>query len=140
MRIRSKRSLDLKFPAGGIRRQVLECRPAVYRCADCGHRFRPEKYDRIATHGHALMAWAIHGHVAHQLSYGTLENLFREYFGLAVADAEIHTFKILLARYYRKTHEKLLAKVCAGPVLYIDETEVRLRTGKSYVWVFAGKE
>ena len=48
--------------------------------------------------------------------------------------------KVLLARYYRKTHEKLLAKVCAGTVIYIDETEVRLRTEKGYVWVFAGKE
>jgi hypothetical protein len=31
----------------------------------------------------------------------------------------------------------LLAKILSGDVLYIDETEVKLRTGKAYVWVFA---
>src|SRR5262249_48176346 len=44
MRVRSKLSIDLAFTAGGIRRRVLECWPVVYRCADCGHRFKPEKY------------------------------------------------------------------------------------------------
>ncbi len=140
MHVRSKRSIDLTFTAGGIRRRVLACTPAVYRCADCGHRFKPEKYGRIATHGHALMSWAMHGHVAHRLSYATLESLVWEYFGLAVSDVEIRAFKELLARYYHKTYDNLLTKLCSGPVLYIDETEVRLRTGKGYVWVFASME
>jgi predicted RecB family nuclease len=137
---RKKRSIDLTFTAGGIRRRVLECCPTVYQCGDCNHRFKPEKYGRIATHGHALMSWAMHGHVAHRLSFATLENLIREYFGLTVSDIEIRTFKELLANYYRKTYGDLMAKVCAGSVLYADETEVRLRTGKAYVWVFAGAD
>jgi predicted RecB family nuclease len=140
MRVRSKRSIDLAFTAGGIRRSVLECWPVVYRCVACGHRFKPEKYGRIATHGHALMSWAMHGHIAHRLSYGVLEDLFREYFDLAVTDAEVHTFKVLLAKYYRKTYDSLVAKLCSGSVLYVDETEVRLRTGRGYVWVFASVE
>jgi Transposase IS66 family len=86
------------------------------------------------------MSWAMHGHVAHRLSGATLASLVREYFGLAVSDVEILAFKELLAKYYRTTYANLMAKVCSGPVLYVDETEVRLRTGKGYVWVFAGAE
>jgi predicted RecB family nuclease len=140
MHVRSKRSIDLTFTAGGMRRRVLVCKPVVYQCADCGRRFSPERYGRIARHGHALMSWAMHGHVAHRLSYATLASLAWEYFGLAVTDVEIRAFKELLAKYYQKTFAHLLKRLCSGPVLYIDETEVRLRTGKAYVWVFASME
>ncbi|MBV8843298.1 MAG: IS66 family transposase [Bryobacterales bacterium] len=140
MRVRSKRSLDLVITPGGMHRRVLECWPVIYQCALCDHRFRADRYGRLATHGHALMSWAMHAHVAHGLSYGTVEELFREFFGLSVNDSEIHMFKGLLARYYRTTYERLMAKLASGAILHVDETEVRLRTGKGYVWVFASIE
>jgi predicted RecB family nuclease len=98
MHIRSKRALDLVITAGGMNRRVVECRPAVYRCGNCGHHFKPERYIRAAKHGHALMSWAMNAHVAHRLSYGTLQELFREFFDLSVTDTEIHMFKALMAR------------------------------------------
>ena len=140
MRVRTKRALDLVIMPTGIRRRVIECRPAVYRCDACDHRFKADRYHRVATHGHALMSWAMHSHIAHRFSYGTIEDLFRELFGLSVNDSEIHMFKGLLARRYRKTYDGLLAKLASGSVLHADETEVRLRTGKGYVWVFASIE
>jgi hypothetical protein len=48
--------------------------------------------------------------------------------------------KSLMARYYRPGYRRLLRKILAGPVLHIDETEVKLKTGKAYVWVFASLE
>ena len=36
------------------------------------------------------MSWAIYQHVAHRISNRTLQELFREFFGLAVANPEIH--------------------------------------------------
>jgi hypothetical protein len=76
-------------------------------------------------------------HIAHQLSLRTLEELFEEFFGLRIGKSEIHLFKALLARYYQNTHDQLIERILAGPVLHVDETEVKLRTGKGYVWVFA---
>ena len=46
----------------------------------------------------------------------------------------------MMARYYRSCCQGLLAKILSGKVLHIDETEVKLRTGKGYVWVFATPE
>jgi predicted Zn-ribbon and HTH transcriptional regulator len=140
MRLRTKRSLDLLITSTGIRRRVTECRPTAYRCEACGYRFKPERYHRVATHGHALMSWAMHAHIAHRFSNGTIEDLFREFFGLSVTDTEIHMFKSLVALRYRKTYNGLLAKLASGSVLHADETEVHLRTGKGYVWVFASIE
>jgi hypothetical protein len=45
-----------------------------------------------------------------------------------------------MARRYRAGYKKLLEKLLTGKVLHVDETEVILRTGKAYVWVFASME
>jgi hypothetical protein len=82
----------------------------------------------------------VYQHVAHCLSFGILEIMLDEFFGLAVSDVEIHAFKGLMARYYRTTYQKLLARLLAGSLLHVDETEVKLKTGKGYVWVFANLE
>jgi len=45
-----------------------------------------------------------------------------------------------MARYYKGTYQQLLTKILAGPLLHVDETEVKLQTGKGYVWVFTNLE
>jgi hypothetical protein len=49
-------------------------------------------------------------------------------------------WKSLMARYYRSTYQGLLRKILSGNLLHIDETEVKLQTGKGYVWVFTNLE
>ena len=46
---------------------------------------------------------------------------------------------ICLSAEYRKTYNMLLAQLIAGPVLHIDETEMKLKDGSGYVWVFANQ-
>jgi hypothetical protein len=69
-----------------------------------------------------------------------LQEMLRESFDLVVSKPEIHLFKSLMARHYRPSYQRLLKKILSGPVLHIDETEVKLKTGKGYVWVFASLE
>ncbi len=137
---RVKRAFDLVITSRGMQRRVVECRAARYRCALCDHCFTPERYERLAKHFHGFMSWAIYQHVAHRLSNRTLQELFREFFGLVVANPEIHEFKSAMARYYRTTFRKLLSKLASGALLHVDETEVKLRTGKGYVWVLTSLE
>ena len=135
-----KRAFDLVITPGGVKRKIIECRAPVYRCSGCGHCFASERYKRLAKHFHGLMSWAMYEHVAHRVSAGTLEEMFRDLFGLTVSNVEILMFKSLMARFYRPTYKALLAKILSGPVLNADETYVKLRTGKGYVWVFASPE
>jgi len=137
---RYKRSFDLVFTPAGIKRRVIECRAAVHECRTCGTVFIPDRYERAAKHFHGLMAWAMYEHIAYQASYMEIQQRFDEYFGLFVADIEVHLFKSLMARYYRPCYRRLLKTILAGPVLHVDETEVKLRTGKGYVWVLAAAE
>jgi predicted RecB family nuclease len=135
-----KRAFDLIFTSGGVKRSVLECRARVHQCRTCGHYFIPDRYQRLAKHCHGLMSWAMFEHVAHRLSFGIVAEMLRESFDLVVSRPEIHEFKALLARYYRPSYKRLLDKILSGPVLHIDETKVKLKTGEAYVWVFASLE
>src|SRR4029077_1990054 len=100
----------------------------------------PDRYERVAKHFHGLMAWAMYEHVAHQASFMAVHERLEEFFGLHVADTEVYLFKTLLARYYRPCYRRLLRRILTGPVLHVDETEVKLRAGKGYVWVLAAAE
>lgn len=138
--LKNKRAFDLVLSAGTIKRRVIECEAATYRCSSCGNCSRSERYERVAKYLHGLMSWAIDLHIAYRLSGSMIGEMLEEFFGLAVPRQEIHVFKSLMARRYRSTYQKLLAKLIAGPVLHADETEVKLRSGKAYVWVFTSLE
>jgi len=137
---RLKRSFDLVCTPGGIRRRVIECRAMVHECRTCGKVFVPDRYERAAKHFHGLMGWAMYEHVTRQASYVAIQERLEEYFGLHVGDSEVYLFKTLLARHYRPCYQRLLKTILTGPVLHVDETEVKLRTGKGYVWVLATAE
>jgi hypothetical protein len=83
------------------------------------------------------MSWFAYQHITHRLGVRSLAALFYETFGVRVNWWEFMDFRHLLVRKYRKTYHKLLAQLIAGPVLHIDETEVKLKDGRGYVWVFA---
>jgi predicted RecB family nuclease len=137
---RVKRSFDLVFTPGGIKRKIIEVTTRTHECLSCGRVFVPERYQRLAKHFHGLMSWAMYEHVAHRLSCPVLKEMLEEYFSVSVCQQELNSFKAMMARYYQLCYETLLAKILAGAVLHIDETEVKLRTGKAYVWVFATAE
>jgi predicted RecB family nuclease len=137
---RHRTVFDLVFTAGGIRRQVIECRAAVHECRGCGNLFTPARYDRVAKHFHGLRSWAMYEYVAHRSSYNEIVKRFEELFGLVLGACEIHQFKAMMSRFYTTGYRRLLKKMLSGPVLYADETEVNLRSSKGYVWVFATTE
>ena len=137
---RGKRAFDLAITPSGIKRKVIEYTSSVHRCGQCGEKFVPQRYQRLARHLHGLRSWAMYQHVAHRTSFGALESMCGELFGIHVSDPDIYMFKSLMAHYYRPTYRTLLRKILSGIVLYADETPVKLKTGNGYVWVFASQE
>jgi predicted RecB family nuclease len=136
-RTRVKRAFDLSVTPGGVRRRVIECRSPNHRCGACGEGFVPKSYRDLDKHSHSLKSWAMYLHVAHRASVGTLSELFKEFFNVGIADMEFVMFKTLLATTYGATCRSLMERMVAGGVLHADETEVKLKTGKGYVWVFS---
>ena len=137
---RTKRAYDLILTPAGVRRKVIECRVSVHRCLDCGLCFIPEVYQRLDRHFHGLKSWAMYQHIVHRISLQGVRDMIEELFGLHVHLCEVNMFKGLMARYYQLAYDRLLQKILSGHLLLIDETEVRLKTDKGYVWVFASLE
>jgi len=131
-----KRALDLVFTSSGIKRRVIECRSSDYKCRSCGRLFVPERYERLAKHYHGLMSWTMYEHVAHRVGCPVVANITKELFGLTVYPAEVTRFRPMMARYYRPCYTRLLKTILSSSVIQVDETEVTLRDGKGYVWVF----
>jgi predicted RecB family nuclease len=137
---RVKRAYDLRVTPSGIRRKVIECRTSVHRCLTCSHDFIPEAHARLDKHFHGLKSWALYQHVVHRISLEAVDVMISEFFGIRVHYCEAYMFKSLMARYYRATYRGLLRKILAGGLLHVDETEVKLQTGKGYIWVFTNLE
>ena len=135
---RRKRAFDLVITPGAIRRKVIEFRAVAY-CTCCKRCFTPERYERLARHFHGFMSWFAYQHITHRLGVKSLAALFYEIFGIRVNLWEFLAFRHLLVRRYRKTYDMLLAQLIAGPVLHMDETEVKLKDGSGYIWVFANE-
>jgi Transposase IS66 family/RNase_H superfamily len=137
LQTRRKRAFDLVITPGAIRRKVMEFRAVAYRCTSCEQCFTPERYSRLARYFHAFMSWFVYQHITHRLGVRSLAALSYEVFGIRVISWEFLTFRHVLVHRYRKTYNRLVAQLIAGPVLHIDETEVKLKDGSGYVWVFA---
>lgn len=137
---RGKRVFDLVFTHGGMKRRVIDCHASVHHCQTCGHDFVPERYQRVAKHFHGLMSWTMHAHIAHRIGCPIVSEMLKDFFGLTVYPQEITRFRSMMARYYESCCRRLLQKMLAGNILQVDETEVKLRNGKAYVWVFTTPE
>ena len=116
--------------------QVIEFRTSVHKCQRCGEEFVPNQHQRLDKHFHGLKSWVIFQHVEYRVSLETVGKMVEELFGIRILLPEIYMFKSLMAGNYRLTYQRLLKKILSGNLLHVDETEVRLQTGKGYVWVF----
>lgn len=137
---RVKLAYELKFTAGGIHRQVIRYIAVRHQCEDCRSGFLPEQYKRRDKHLNGLKSWAIYQHIVHRISLHQLETMFEDCFGLRVGVMEVVMIKTLMAKRYSKTLKEILARIVAGGLVHVDETQFNLKQGKGYVWVLASME
>jgi predicted RecB family nuclease len=132
----TKLAFDLKVSEGGVKRIVIQFITARHCCLDCGKSFLPPRFKKQPRFLHALQSWAMYQHIANRTTFENLEGIFRECFGLTIRTPEFHRFKYELARRYRSTYASILKKIVSGNLLHADETGVRLKKEKGYVWAF----
>jgi hypothetical protein len=138
--IHSKFVYDLKFTGGAIRRQIVRCTAARYRCEECHKTFRPSKYKRLDKYLNGLKSWAMYQLVVHRISLKHLAAMFEDCFGLRIRFQDIHMLKCLVARRYRATCRRILDRILKGGLIHADETHANLKNGKGNVWVLANLE
>ena len=137
---RVKQAFDLIFTPTGVRRRVIEYRTSIHKCLNCNKEFVPIEYQSLDRHLHGLKSWVMFQHVEYKTNLRVLSKMLEIFFGVHLAYPEIHMLKLLMAKYYELTYQRILADIIAGKLVHIDETEVNLRNQSGYVWVFTNLE
>jgi hypothetical protein len=133
-----KRTIDLKFFSGGAKKWITEYESWKYICTKCKKTFYPNDYplDRY-IYGEGLIAWCVYFNVVGGQNLSKIRDSLFDVFGLTVDLATVHRFKERLAGQLLGLANKIQKEIINGSVLHIDETEVKLRGSKGYVWVFS---
>ena len=124
----------------GVKLSVIESYSANYQCKKCKAVFVPHAHSRLARYAHGLQGWAIYQHVAHGLSFGAVGDMIEAIFDVPIERSYINHFKTLMAQFYEPTRQRLLEKLLSGPLLHVDETLVKLRGKRGYVWALSNLE
>ena len=123
-----------------ILERFLASYSAYYQCRSCGAVFVPREHSRLARYAHGLQGWAMYQHVAHGLSFGAVREMIEVFFDVRIEKSYISHFKTLMARYYEPTRQWLLEKLLSGNLLHVDETMVKLKGTRGYVWALTNLE
>ncbi|MGD0464235.1 MAG: TM0106 family RecB-like putative nuclease, partial [Tepidisphaeraceae bacterium] len=132
---------DLRFTASGVRRWVVRYETKRYGCNSCAATTYSPDYPTHGSHlGDGLCSWVIHAHVGLKQSFADISSGVNDSFGYSFADRLAYRIKLQAAKEYAPMLERLLAKLRASHVLYIDETKVLNGEKRGYVWAVTNLE
>ena len=86
------------------------------------------------------MSWFVYSHVARGMTMHRVEKSVTDIFGLALPPAEPYRSKKYLMNLYQPLYSEILQSILTSPILHIDETTVRLRKQRGYVWVLTSMD
>jgi predicted RecB family nuclease len=134
--------IDLKFFRGGVKRWVTDYLSWNYKCAKCGTPFAPEGVPggRAPKYGHGLAMWCIYNNLVCGQNLLRVRRALNDIFDLDIPQPTIFRFKSSLRETLQPIYDRIRGHLLRGSLLHIDETEVKLRGCKGYVWVFANME
>jgi len=127
---------DLKFYSSGVRRYVTRYVSFSQVCEKCNAQFRAKEWSQHQEIiGHGLASWSVYQNNVLGVNILKVRKALVDCFGLHVEQQHLYRAKNKLASFYEPLYAEILDAIVASPVLHIDETTVRLRKVKGYVWV-----
>ena len=137
----SKKIIDLRFSKSGVKRWVTQLNSRIYYCQKCKKEFIPQWYKNVEKkYGHDLMAWTMYRYVVGGQSFRQITSDSRELFGIHVAKSNAHIFKSYIMEYYQETFERIGKNILNSPVIYVDETPIKMTFESGYAWVLTNTE
>jgi predicted RecB family nuclease len=127
---------DLKFSKTGVKRWIQRYISWHYHCKKCGHQFISPGWPKGRTiFGHGIMSWCVYQNVLRGQNMLQVSHGLKDIFSIAINNASPYRFKNSIAAYYRGAYREILSNILNSSAIHIDETSVRLKNNKGYVWV-----
>src|SRR4051812_20383799 len=128
--------VDLRFFKGGVKKWITRIVSWRYCCRRCMHQFSAEdRAPHPPKYGHGLMSWCVYCNVACGQNMSRIEKSIGEIFNLELPDDQCRRSKRYATNLYQSLCSEILKSILASPIIHIDETTVRLRKQRGYVWV-----
>jgi transposase IS66 family protein/RNase H-like protein len=133
----TRKTVDLRFHRGGVKRWVVVHRSWAYRCEDCGARFWPPERDKNrSVYQPGLACWSVYQNIECKQNMWQVRASLMDVFGLDVPPRQFYLFKTWVAARYAGLYEEIRRAILGGHLVHADETTVNLlNNGKGYVWV-----
>lgn len=137
----NKRIFDLKFHKGGAKKWILHYVSWRYKCLQCNTGFVPAEYPKNQPiFGHGIMSWCVYQGIARNQSLLQVYHSLGDIFELCIGQTSVYKFKSIIAKFYESTYNRILEDILKSPILHVDESPVKLRSIKGYVWVIANMD
>ena len=128
--------VDLRFFKGGVKKWTTRTVSWRYSCSKCKYQFSSEKrLPNPKRYGHGMLSWCVYSNVACGMNMSRVATTFGDVFGLSIHQDGLYRLKRYVADIYRPLSAEILQCILKSPIIHIDETTVRLRGQKGYVWV-----
>jgi hypothetical protein len=128
--------VDLMFTKTGIKKFITKFSSQRCRCLKCDYPFSAgDPPGNPIKFGRSLQVWCTYWSVVRGLQLDRIRRSLDDLFGISIRTAYLCRFRRSLSHEYRLLYEDLLKNILRSPVLHIDETQVRLKDHKGYVWV-----
>jgi transposase len=119
--------------------RVTEHQSCTCRCRACRQEFTqpiPREIAAAGTFGPRLTAWVAYLKGACHASYGTIQQLLREAYGIHIASGTLVQLCHKVSRSLTAPYDELRRQIPQQPALHIDETGHRENGRPQWTWVF----
>ena len=125
----------------GVKRWVTRYVVKRYRCPSCRSTFySPDRQLLTGKYGPNLVVYTIYQNIDLQVPQIRIALSLNKLFGLHITRKTTHQFKAAAAQNYQVTYSQILARLCRGRLLHVDETSIGVKSKEGYVWVLTSLE
>ncbi len=133
--------IDLKFFNGGVKKWITRTLSWRYCCSRCKHKFTSEERSpNPQRYGHGIVSWCVYQNVACGVNMLQTKESLEDVFGLTLPDCQAYRWKRYMSAFYQDLCSEILRSILNSPVIHIDETTVRLKKQRGYVWVMTSMD
>ena len=133
--------IDLKFFNGGVKKWITRTLSWRYCCSRCKHHFSSEERSpNPQRYGHGIVTWCVYQNVACGVNMLQTKESLEDVFGLTLPDCQAYRWKRYMSAFYKDLCSEILQSILNSPVIHIDETTVKLKKQRGYVWVMTSMD
>jgi predicted RecB family nuclease len=134
-----RKTVDLKFFKGGVKKWIVLYRSWRYYCNSCGVRFCPKDWLTYRSrYREGIACWCVYQNIECRQTMWQVQDTLVDLFGLHFQYRKLYRFKRWIVRRYESMYEQIRLSILRGHLIHIDESKVNLRNDETgYVWVLA---